>query len=162
MVTVPEGSPPANALERSRAAQPAQRTLDGSGSGQADNGSGLPSGGPKCVHRFVYGGRSELVHPRCEQPGRLLCEDCGAVQIKRCDSTRRSRCVSCSESWRRRLVQIVRSGLAGDRVGSSFFVTLTAPGVAEGMVWSIKPVLREGEVGTLVMDFRAEPLAVAR
>jgi len=31
-----------------------------------------------------------------------------------------------------------------------------------GSVWSIRPVLREGEVGTMVMDFRAEPIAMVR
>jgi outer membrane protein assembly factor BamB len=30
-----------------------------------------------------------------------------------------------------------------------------------GIVWAVRPVLKEGEVGNLVMDFRAEPLAVA-
>jgi outer membrane protein assembly factor BamB len=31
-----------------------------------------------------------------------------------------------------------------------------------GTVWAVRPVLREGEVGNLVVDFRAEPLAMAR
>ena len=31
-----------------------------------------------------------------------------------------------------------------------------------GSIWAVRPVLREGEVGNLVMDFRAEPLASAR
>jgi outer membrane protein assembly factor BamB len=34
-------------------------------------------------------------------------------------------------------------------------------GSHSGTVWAIKPVLREGEVGTIVMDFRAEAIAVA-
>jgi outer membrane protein assembly factor BamB len=32
----------------------------------------------------------------------------------------------------------------------------------DGKVYSIHPVLREGEVGTMVMDLRAEPIALAR
>jgi outer membrane protein assembly factor BamB len=31
-----------------------------------------------------------------------------------------------------------------------------------GSVWAIRPVVQEGEVGTMVMDFRAEPVAMAR
>ena len=31
----------------------------------------------------------------------------------------------------------------------------------DGKLWSIRPVLREGEVGTVVMDFRLEPVASA-
>jgi len=31
-----------------------------------------------------------------------------------------------------------------------------------GIVWAVRPVLKEGEVGNLVMDFRAEPIALAR
>jgi len=32
----------------------------------------------------------------------------------------------------------------------------------DGKVFAIRPVLREGEVGTVVMDLRPEPLAAAR
>jgi outer membrane protein assembly factor BamB len=32
----------------------------------------------------------------------------------------------------------------------------------DGRIWAVRPVLRAGEVGTVVMDFHAEPLALAR
>jgi outer membrane protein assembly factor BamB len=32
----------------------------------------------------------------------------------------------------------------------------------DGKVWAVRPVLREGEVGNLVLDFRPEPVAVVR
>lgn len=92
-------------------------------------GFGPPLGGPGCGgHSWQYLGRSQTLHPKCEQPNRLGCTKCGEQLIVRCGSSRASRCQPCGESHRRRLMQIVESGTTGDRFGQYWWVTITAPG----------------------------------
>lgn len=95
---------------------------------------GPPSGGPICQHRWSYVGRAPVTHPRCEDPIRIVCVECSHELIKRCGATRSTRCAPCADTHRRRLEQVIRSGVVADGISTAFFCTLTAPG-AESLPW---------------------------
>lgn len=137
------------------------------GPGVSLDGSGLdtvhafsrpdPSGGGAgCqAHSWVYAGRWHTPTPRCEDPQRMECAHCGEASLSLCKSTRRSRCVPCSERHRKTLAWIGVSGRASDGLSSEFFVTLTAPG-ADVLPWDRERcshgpgVACSGELGCVV------------
>lgn len=111
----------------SRAAQPAERTLEADGQHRRDNGAEVAAAASTCPHRWVYGGRASTPHPRCERPELLRCAACGATQVRRCRRASRVKCRPCAETYRHNVARVMRSGLRDDEPGQ-FFVTLTAPG----------------------------------
>ena len=99
-------------------------------------------------HRLDFGGRASVPLPNCECPIRLVCRTCGYVVVKRCESAKARVCGPCSESHRRRVARIVRSGFEvvsealglevvpsqSGKVTGVFMLTLTAPG-ADLLPW---------------------------
>lgn len=136
MPNVSDKRPPTECIGQSRGEAPNSRSsgtavsLDGPGARQVHAENGPPLGGPgSCSHSYRYVGRASTHHPRCERPSRLMCDRCGDQIIGRCGSSRSKRCKPCGESHRRRLAQVVQSGVTGNRFGQWFWVTITAPGV---------------------------------
>lgn len=82
------------------------------------------------LHRMP-GGR--LPGLDCDQPMLLVCDDCPARTAARCNAHRASKCLTCSERYRRLLVRVADSGYRSD--GSLYFLTLTAPGEAAHGMW---------------------------
>lgn len=93
-----------------------------------------PLGGLACQHRWSYAGRSPVAHPKCEAPISIVCVECSEHLVKRCGATRSTRCAPCADTHRRRLEQVIRSGVVSDGIATSFFATITAPG-AEVLPW---------------------------
>lgn len=90
-----------------------------------------PRGGDVGRHRLRFvrqlrgGGVAGL---DCAQPLLVVCDDCGHETHWRCKSTRASRCGSCSETYRRRLVRIAETGLTDSAGFVPYLLTLTGPG----------------------------------
>lgn len=114
-----------------------------------------PSQGTSCDH--VWYGHSTWRYARgaapttatddveCERPKSLVCVLCGEVRRVRCKSTKSSRCVPCSERHRRAIARVIRNGTA-KAIGSTSFVTLTAPGV-DVLPWDRSRCSHGPEVG---------------
>lgn len=79
-------------------------------------------------HRFRFAGRSEPVEGvECDWPKLLVCV-CGQGFKARCSTTSRSQCGPCSETYRRRVSRVARSGMVTALPGRVYILTLTAPG----------------------------------
>lgn len=76
--------------------------------------------------QWRYAGRASMPMETCEQPTRLVCVGCGGELLKRCRTSRGSRCAPCGVSYRRAVHHIARSGTL--LPGHCYFFTLTAPG----------------------------------
>lgn len=96
--------------------------------------SGSTTHSERCEHDWRFLGPSRpgstpVVHANCQRPNALVCVLCAERLVVRCGTTRMARCEPCALSHRRRLVEVVKSGVTDARYGRVFWVTLTAPGV---------------------------------
>jgi hypothetical protein len=82
---------------------------------------------------YVPGGRVPGLD--CDQPLRVVCGICAGALTWPCRAHRASKCLPCSERYRRLLVRVAesRSAAPGRLYGS--FLTLTAPGHSEHARW---------------------------
>jgi hypothetical protein len=71
----------------------------------------------------------------CDSPLLVVCRVCDGRLVWACRAHRASRCVPCSERYRRLLVRIAQSRSASAHRGHGFFLTLTAPGEREHARW---------------------------
>jgi hypothetical protein len=71
----------------------------------------------------------------CTAPLLVVCRVCDGRLIWPCRAHRASRCVPCSERYRRLLVRIAESRSASAHRGHGSFLTLTAPGEHEHARW---------------------------
>lgn len=60
---------------------------------------------------------------------------CDSAIRVRCKATREDRCRGCGKRHRRNAARVFRSGFSADRPEGFFFVTLTAGGEDDGLVW---------------------------
>ncbi len=67
--------------------------------------------------------------PDCDRPLRAVCRSCDYETLMRCNGHRESRCRPCSARYRRRVREVIVSGLVGRDGGTMGMLTLTAPGV---------------------------------
>ena len=71
----------------------------------------------------------------CTAPLLVVCRVCDGRLVWPCRAHRASRCVPCSERYRRLLVRIAESRSASAHRGHGSFLTLTAPGEREYARW---------------------------
>jgi len=64
---------------------------------------------PDGDHQYRYAGLAKELHEACESPRSFRCL-CGEKFVSRCNSADASRCVPCSETYRRRVALIFQSG----------------------------------------------------
>lgn len=88
-----------------------------------------------CDHSWSYHETSSVPLGDCERPTVLACDRCSTAMRVRCRATREDRCKGCGVRHRRDVARVFRSGFSGDRPEGFFFVTLTAGGEADGLVW---------------------------
>lgn len=97
------------------------------------------SGGCRCSARDMrvvgYVREGERSRMDCQQPLRVVCRSCDALEQWPCGCSSAERCVPCSERNRRRNEQVVFTGLSQRETGWSYFLTLTAPGQDEHRQW---------------------------
>lgn len=67
----------------------------------------------------------------CLSPVLLVCDSCSGGAVLPCRSSRASRCVPCSESYRRRLTRVAAHRDASGSLPRGYFLTLTAPSFTE-------------------------------
>lgn len=104
-------------------------------------------GAPRClcmgvrglhVLGYLPGGRVSGLD--CEQPLRVRCALCSGFLVWACRAHRASKCLPCSERYRRRLIRVAesrpRAGLALPDAGHGAFLTLTAPGTRPHRRWT--------------------------
>lgn len=87
-----------------------------------------------CDHAYRFKGVTRVPLDDCERPNLLACTVCDHAIRVRCKSTREDRCKGCGRRHRRNVARVFRSGFR-DRPAGFFFVTLTAPGQADGLTW---------------------------
>lgn len=88
-----------------------------------------------CSHAWRFDRVSRVPLNDCEQPTVLVCDACQSALRVRCKATREDRCTGCGRRHRRNVARVFRSGFRPDRPDGFFFITLTAPGEADGLVW---------------------------
>lgn len=99
----------------------------------AGSGGALPPGPMGIGSGWQFVGFSES-HARpewCWRPLKFVNARTGEHFVRRCGSSRSSRCEPCAELKRGDIAAVGRSGWMGDRPGATgYFVTLTAPGAS--------------------------------
>lgn len=88
-----------------------------------------------CDHVWRYQRSSTAPLPNCSRPTVLHCDNCDSAIRVPCKSTREDRCAQCGARHRRNVARVFRSGFTQDRPEGFFFVTLTAGGESDGLMW---------------------------
>jgi hypothetical protein len=102
-----------------------------------------------------YGGRCDRPHDRCEDPYWLICLGCRTRVQQRCSRSSRTRCVPCSDTYRRRVRRVFASGWSdrpGERVA---MLTVTAPGDREHYLRDGSPCRCTPAQGVCEAEFNA-------
>lgn len=79
--------------------------------------------------------RSPQSRMDCDRPLRVVCRDCDHIAHWRCNVSSERLCVQCAERTRQRVARLVDLGATSrinSKLGHTYFLTLTAPGVSAG------------------------------